>query len=119
MNGLLERRRLDELLETLQGPTFMSVNGYVLFSLGGTRRTLRQGDAVQWNKHGRFVVEYIGESHGIIRNTTINGKEVVMFIPSERWLVASNGRFTSFRPNYETFRAGYSAEKLSTMLYTA
>lgn len=94
----------------------MCVNGYMLCSLGGNLRSLRQGDNIQWNKHGRFVVEYIGESYGIIRNTTTNGKEVVVFIPPERWLVASNGRFNSFRPNYESFRINFNSETLSKML---
>jgi|GEM_PF-6610010 len=61
------------------------------------------GKTLSYRKHGTFSVEYAGISYAIIHHTTLRGAVRKIFIPPQKRLFLSDGRFEFCEVNYQSF----------------
>jgi len=90
-------------LSPIHHPCMIVLQGKVHFALPNLWEVLEPGRLVSLTRHGSFEVEHTGDSYGIIRHTTTNGRLIRLFIPERDWLIVSDGIFRSYECNYDSF----------------
>jgi len=98
---------------TSRAPSFIVVRGVVYVTIGGTT-TVVPPQGVGYSKHGMFQVAYAEDSWAVIKHLTVNCHEIILFIPPRHRFCVSNGKFTSYTVNYQSFVDTHDAGILVT-----
>lgn len=85
------------------GTSFLVVRGHVFFTIGWKRPEILPLEGKEWGRHGKFSPLYVGGDYALLEHTMNNGTTMPLFIPPQRRMLASNGRFLNIEVNYESF----------------
>ncbi|MFA6050408.1 MAG: hypothetical protein WC761_04395 [Candidatus Paceibacterota bacterium] len=88
-------------------PTFLVVHSKVHYNMAGFKGVLSVGGEISYKKHGLFRVEYVGDSYGILHHE-YQHLTWKIYIPPERRIYLSKGRFTAVSVDYPSFQKYFS-----------
>lgn len=111
-----QKRSREDVLAALHrslmgAPSFIVVRGNLLMSINGPTTHLPQ-EGKKWRRHGEFKALYVGDNFALVEHTTLGGSKVPIFIPPQKRMAASNGRFVCFEINHSSFVDAFDANDL-------
>lgn len=89
--------------EEWEGPLFVIVYGVLRYCMSGIWKDVPP-DGIAFRNHGAFLLEYAGQSYGIVQHTTPHHiRRRVVMIPSNKTVFISNGEFRFVKKDYALF----------------
>jgi len=90
-------------------PAFIVVYGICWHYMHGFQKRIisKGGRIASYQKHGQFQLEWCGPDCGVVKHTTLSGKEMYIFIPQGKMMSISNGSWRMLEVNYDSYKITY------------